>query len=86
MKQEVNGGKGKGKLLIMIEGMDKERILKRLGWVVRNGYVYEPNGSQVVSRLDEKPIKVKQVKGVFPGSRILISDIIEVESYISENP
>ncbi|MDG7000460.1 MAG: hypothetical protein JRN15_15300 [Nitrososphaerota archaeon] len=72
-------------MFIRFEGVDKERVLTGLGWKIKNGYVYESNGSKVVSRIDNKPVSLKHVKGVFPGSRILISDIFEVEDYLAEN-
>lgn len=84
MQQEELSRHSKPEYLIRLEGVDKESVLLKLGWKVKNGYVYENNDSPVVSRLDGKPLKLKEVKGVFPGSRILISDIFEVEDYLSD--
>ncbi|MCL5253375.1 MAG: hypothetical protein M1351_04710 [Candidatus Thermoplasmatota archaeon] len=84
MQQEDLQRYKKPEILIKFEGVDRETVLTELGWKVKNGYIYEADGSQVVSRLDGRPLKLKHVKGVFPGSRILISDIFEIEDYLSE--
>lgn len=64
---------------IKIEGLDKEEILKNMGFIILdNGYL-DINGRRAASVDGTTGIKVSDVKGIVPGSLALITDVSEVE-------
>jgi hypothetical protein len=64
---------------IKIEGLDKEDILKNMGFTISsNGYL-NIDGRGATSLDGTSGIKVSDVKGIVPGSLALITDVSEVE-------
>ena len=64
---------------IKIEGLEKDQILKNMGFTVdQNGYLYI-NGRGAESVDGTTGVKVTDVKGIVPGSLALITDISEIE-------
>ena len=64
---------------IKIEGLDKEDILRNMGFTISgNGYL-NIDGRGATSVDGTSGIKVSDVKGIVPGSLALITDVSEVE-------
>ena len=70
---------GTVKQWIKIEGLEKEDILKSMGFVISNNGYLDIDGRRAVSIDGTTGIKVSDVKGIVPGSLALITDVSEVE-------
>lgn len=70
-------------LLIKLEGLEKEEILKDMGFQFDHGFLTK-DGKRVKSSDGSAFAKVEDIKAIVPGSLEVITDLSEAETYFSD--
>ncbi|MGC8726330.1 MAG: hypothetical protein ACP5RS_07165 [Thermoplasmata archaeon] len=72
-------------LWVRIDGIEKDILLKYMGFDITEAGVLMLNGKPVKTIDGNDQVKVEYVKAVLPGSLSVITDISEVEQYSDDD-